>query len=194
LYYNGDWRVEPLFYPISMDANVAPKFWQTKANIYKQQRRWAWGVENIPYAFYGFYKNKMIPFRNKIYWIFKKIEAFWSWSTNALIIFVLGWLPLWLGGSAFNTTVLSYNLPRITHWILFFANFGIVSSAILSIILLPPKPQWLRTRHYFLYALQWILMPLTLIVFGAFPAIEAQTRLMLGGRLRLGFWVTPKWR
>lgn len=194
LHYNGDWRVEPLFYPVSMDANVAQTFWQTMVNIYKQQRRWAWGVENIPYAFYGFYKNKLIPLRSKLYWMFKKTEGFWSWSTNALMIFVLGWLPLWLGGDAFNITVLSYNLPRITSWILLFADFGIASSAILSIILLPPKPQWLKARHYFLYVLQWLFMPLTLIIFGAFPAIDAQTRLMLGGKFRLGFWVTPKWR
>ena len=39
-----------------------------------------------------------------------------------------------------------------------------------------------------------MLMPLTLIIFGAFPGLEAQTRLMLGGRFRLGFWVTPKGR
>jgi len=37
-------------------------------------------------------------------------------------------------------------------------------------------------------------MPLTIIFFGAFPALEAQTRLALGGRWRLGFWVTPKSR
>ncbi len=39
LYYNSDWKVVPLFYPVSMDANVAPKFWQTLINLYKQQRR-----------------------------------------------------------------------------------------------------------------------------------------------------------
>ena len=37
-------------------------------------------------------------------------------------------------------------------------------------------------------------MPITLIVFGAVPGLEAQTRLMLGGRFRLGFWATPKER
>ncbi len=194
LRYNGDWRVEPLFYPVSMDASVAPTFWGTMINVYKQQRRWAWGAENIPYAFYGFYKNKLIPFGVKLYWIFKKLEAFWSWSTNALMIFALGWLPLFLGGDAFNVTVLSYNLPKITRIILIMANFGIASSAILSVILLPPKPAWLRPWHYLFYILQWILMPVTLIAFGAIPAIDAQTRLMLGGRFRLGFWSTPKYR
>jgi hypothetical protein len=72
--------------------------------------------------------------------------------------------------------------------------FGIASSAILSIALLPPKPLWFRWWHYPLYALQWLLIPITLIIFGAFPGLEAQTRLMFGGRFKLGFWVTPKSR
>ena len=194
LHYDGDWRVEPLFYPVSMDANVAPTFWRTLRNIYKQQRRWAWGAENIPYALSGFITNKRIPLRSKLYWSFKKLEAFWSWATNALLIFALGWLPVILGGQAFNLTLLSYSLPQVTRWVMNLAMLGIASSAILSIVLLPPKPKWLKPWHYALYLLQWALMPLTLIIFGAIPALEAQTRLMLGGRFRLGFWVTPKAR
>jgi len=194
LHFNSDWRVEPLYFPVSMDANVAESFWKTMINIYKQQRRWAWGVENIPYTFSRFYKNKLIPLRKKIYWNFKKLEAFWSWSTNAVMIFVLGWLPLVLGGEAFKSEILSYNLPIITRNVLIIANIGIVSSAIVSILLLPPKPKWISKMHYPLFFLQWILMPITLIVFGSIPAIEAQTRLALGGRFRLGFWVTPKHR
>ncbi len=194
LRYDGDWRAEPLFYPVSMDANVTPWFWQTMINLYKQQRRWGWGCENIPYILNGFKTNKIIPLRKKIYWSFNIIEGFHSWSTNALIIFSLGWLPIILGGKIFNLTLLSYNLPFVTKTIMTLAMFGIVSSAILSVVLLPPKPDWFKPRHYFLYFFQWILMPFTLIIFGAFPAIEAQSRLMLGGRFRLGFWVTPKHR
>ncbi len=194
LHYNGDWRVEPLFYPISMDANAAPTFWQTMINQYKQQRRHAWGCENIPYLLSGFIKNKKIPFRKKIYWTFLVVESFHSWATNALMIFTLGWLPLFLGGSQFNLTILSYSLPQITSWIMNLAMIGIVTSAILGVILLPPKPAWFKKRHYILYLFQWILMPLTLIFFGAFPGLEAQTRLMLGGKFRLGFWFTPKHR
>jgi len=194
LHYNGDWRVVPLFYPVSMDANVAPTFWQTMANQYKQQRRWGWGCENIPYFLSGFGRNKKIPLRKKWYWSFVVMESFHSWATNALIIFALGWLPIILGGPDFNFTMLSYNLPLITRLIMTLAMFGIATSVVLSIILLPPKPNWFKLWHYFLYSVQWLLIPLTLIIFGAIPGLESQTRLMLGGKFRLGFWVTPKYR
>jgi len=194
LHYDGDWRVEPMFYPVSMDANVAQNFWQTAVNIYKQQRRWGFGAENVPYMLDGFRKNKNIPFKTKFYWAFNVIEGFHSWATNAIFIFALGWLPVLIGGDAFDRTILAYNLPVITRWILSLSMIGIASSAILGVILLPKKPEGLKIWQYILYFFQWILMPFTLIIFGAIPGLEAQTRLALGGRFRLGFWVTPKGR
>ena len=65
LRYHGDFRVEPLFYPVSMDVNVAPTFWDTMMNIYKQQRRWGWGCENIPYMMEGFRNDPLIPAAKK---------------------------------------------------------------------------------------------------------------------------------
>jgi len=194
LHFNGNWKVIPLNYPVFMDANIAPTFWGTLKNLYKQQRRWAWGVENIPFMLKGFIKNKSIPFFKKLYWSFNSIEGFHSWATNALIIFALGWLPLLLGGSRFNYSLLSYSLPEITRFIMNLASIGIISSAVLSVLLLPPKPSWFSRRHYLLYLIEWVLMPITLIIFGSFPAIDAETRLTLGGKWRLGFWVTPKFR
>jgi hypothetical protein len=103
-------------------------------------------------------------------------------------------LPIFLGGERFNVTVLSYSLPKITSLLLTIASVGIASSIILSILTLPPKPKWFKKWHYVLYVVQWVLMPINLIFFGAIPGLDAQTRLMLGGRFRLGFWVTPKRR
>lgn len=194
LHYNGNFRVVPLIYPVSMDANSAPSFWETMKNLYRQQRRWAWGVDDIPYLLSGFLKNKLIPTKKKIYWSFHIIEGFWSWATNSLLIFALGWLPLILGGKSFNYTMFSYNLPRITGTIMQISTLGIITSAILAIMLLPPKPAWFKKWHYFLYIIQWLILPITLIIFGSIPALEAQTRLMLGGKFRLDFWVTPKTR
>ncbi len=202
LRYHGDFRVVPLFYPVSMDAAVAPTFWGTMKNLYKQQRRWGWGCENIPYMLGGFAKDPQIPRAKKRYWTFNVIEGFHSWATNSFMIFALGWLPIILGGSHFSSTLLSHALPLVTRWIISLSMVGIVSSAILSILLLPPeraageerKTGGLRWHRYLLYIIQWALMPITLIVFGAAPGLEAQTRLMLGGKYRLGFWVTPKMR
>jgi hypothetical protein len=176
-----------------MDANVAPSFWRTIKNLYKQQRRWAWGVENVPYVLSGF-SAKKISGGQKLYRGFHLIEDFHSWATNALIIFVFGWLPVIIGGKNFNITLLSYNLPRVTSFIMTLASVGIVTSAVLALSLLPPKPQKFKIQHYFFYLIQWILMPLTLIILGSFPALEAQTRLMLGKRFYLDFWATPKSR
>ncbi len=194
LRYDGDWRVVPLFYPVSMDANVAPSFWKTTINVYKQQRRWGYGAENVPYLLSGFIKNKKIHWRSKIYWAFNVMEGFHSWATNVLIIFALGWLPTLIGAGGFGFMILSYQLPKITRAIIELSTIGIVSSAILSIVLLPPRPEEFKPWHYLLYFFQWILMPVTLIIFGALPALDAQTRLILGGKWKLGFWVTPKSR
>ncbi len=194
LHYHGDFRVEPMFYPVSMDANMAPTFWGTMKNIYKQQRRWGWGCENIPYMLEGFRHDPQIPAAKKRYWAFNSIEGFHSWATNALIIFALGWLPLALGGQHFGHSILSYNLPHITRFIVTLSMVGVASSAILSVMLLPKKPGGLHITDYLIFILQWALMPLTLIIFGAFPGLEAQTRLLIGGKYKLGFWVTPKGR
>lgn len=195
VHYHGNWRVIPLIYPVSMDANAAPGFWQTVMNVYRQQRRWAWGSENLAYMVTNFIKDGKMKLRKKLYWTFYTLESFYSWAMASVLIFALGWLPLFLGGRAFSTTILSYNLPRVTMQIMSWASLGIAFSAILGILLLPPKPEWFRPRHYFLYLIQWALLPVTMILLGSLPAIDAQTRLMLGGKYRLDkFWVTPKTR
>lgn len=194
LKYHGDFRVEPLFYPVSMDSNAAPTFWGTMKNNYRQHRRWAWGCENIPYLLEGFRKDPQMPARKKLYWSFNSVEGFHSWATNALMIFALGWLPVILGGKNFNTSLLSYSLPSVTRLIVEISMIGVASAAFFSILLLPPRQEPLKWHQYIWYLVQWLLLPVTLIVFGCLPALEAQTRLMLGGKWRLGFWVTPKTR
>ena len=192
LFADGDWRVQPLYYPVYMDANVAPTLWQTAKNVYKQQRRWGWGVENVPYLLFGFLHNPKMPLRRKLYFAFNQLEGFWSWATNALIIFFLGWLPILIGSDQFNTTLLAYNLPKLTRWIMTLAMVGLVTSAYISTRLLPPRPPGHPVRKYAWMVLQWAMLPLTITIFGALPGLEAQTRLLLGRYM--GFWVTPKYR
>ena len=190
LYYDSDYKAVPLNYPVSMDANLASTFLKTSINVYKQQRRWGWGVENVPYLFFGFWKNKNISKRIKWHWTWVQIEGFWSWATNAILIFLLGWLPLYLGGDNFNISILSYNLPRVTRFLMTIAMVGLVGSAIYSTLLLPKRPKEYSLIKYLGMVIQWILVPFTILIFGALPGLEAQTRLLLGKYM--GFWVTPK--
>jgi len=190
--YNGDYRVVPISYPVSMDANLAPSFFQTLKNIYKQQRRWSWGSENVPYILFGFLKDKEISLWKKIRVGFIQLEGYWSLATNPIMILLLGWLPLILGGKSFNSTVLSYNLPIITRDLMILAMSGLVLSAFVFLSFLPQITVRTRNRDKALMLLQWVLVPVTIIIFGAIPGLDAQTRLFFGKYM--GFWVTPKYQ
>lgn len=192
LRYSGDYKVVPLYYPVSMDANVAENLWRTMVNQYKQQKRWGYGAENVPYFLFGFLKDKKIGLYKKWHYSWTIMEGFHSWATNALIIFLLGWLPLYLGGETFNRMLIAYNLPQITKTIMTFAMIGIVTSVFFTMMILPPKPPEYGKHRYIMMVLQWPLVFITIIIFGSFPGLEAQTRLMLGKYM--GFWVTPKTR
>ncbi len=192
LHYDGDYRVVPLYYPVSMDVVMAENFFQTVVSQYKQQRRWAWGCNEIPYVILAFLKNKKITLKEKFQQIYTLIDGHWSWATAALLIFFLGWLPVSFGGRLFNVTVLSYNLPRLTGNIMTMSLIGLVISAILSTLMLPSRPEKVTRLKWPTHLLQWLLLPLTLTVFGTFPSLDAQIRLMFGRYM--GFWVTKKVR
>ncbi len=190
LQYDGDYKVIPLHYPVSMDAVLAKNLVRTIINQYRQQRRWAWGCVDIPFLFFGFLKNRRISLYKKIYQSWNMLEGFWSWATVSLLIFFLGWLPLLLGGEKFNITLLSYNLPRITRNLMTLSMVGVFVSSTISFLLLPPSPKGISKFKKLSLGLQWLVLPLTLIIFGSIPSLEAQTRLMFGRYL--GFWVTEK--
>lgn len=192
IHYSGDWRTVPLVYPIYMDAVTGGSFWSSLANLYKQQRRWAWGIENFAYVADAFRASPNVPRSVKRFWLLRIFDGFYSWSTSSFIIFLFGYLPNVLGSEFFRVTVFSYNLPRITGLLINLSSIGIITSAFFSIALLPQQEGRGRWFSSLVYLAQWILMPVTFIVFGGIPALEAQTRSMLGGRFRLGFWKTPK--
>lgn len=191
-HYKGDWRAEPILYPVYMDAVVGETFWAAMKNLYRQQRRWAWGAENLARLARDFSGDELIPRKVKRFWLWILFDGFYSWSTSSFIIFFCGWLPNILGDEAFRNSVLSYNLPRLTGWILNLSAMGVLASAFLSVLILQPRMKGFKKRYYVLYLLQWVLTPLIFMIFSALPALDAQTRLMLSGRFRLGFWRTPK--
>ena len=190
--YDGDYRTEPLYYPVSMDANCAEDLKTTLKNIYKQQKRWAYGVGEVPFFIFASIKNKKIPLRKKLSMGFNLIEGHISWAVSAILIFALGWLPLLIGGPEFSSLLLSYNLPKVTGLILTISMFCIVFSIWISMLLLPPKPANYGKSKNVLVVVEWAMIPFVMIFFSALPALHAQMHWLFGKYM--GFWVTPKVR
>lgn len=190
LRYDGDYRVVPLYVPVSMDAVMAPTWFGSLVNLYKQQRRWAWGVEHFPYLVINFLANRKIPLGKRVEKIWLLSEGMYTWATAPILIFILGWLPLNVATYTGRAEAVFQNAPHTLQWIMSLAMLGVFASAVLSLPLLPSKPPHKRAYLRVVMLLQWLLLPVTFILFGAIPAVEAQTRLLLGKRL--GFWVTPK--
>ena len=192
-YYNGDYKVKPIYLPISLDAVLAPNYWGTIVNQYKQKRRWAYGIENFPIIMRAIGPNKKISFWKKFKVAFEMLEGHHSWATAPFILAILGWLPLIFGGEEFNQSVLAHNLPFFTRYLMTIAMFGLAISMSLSFLLMPPKPEKYSRWKYLYMILQWVLVPITAPFLGALPSIDSQTRLLLGKYFG-EFWVTEKIR
>jgi hypothetical protein len=190
-YFNGDYAVKPLYVPVSMDAVLAETYSKTIINQYKQKRRWAYGIENFPIIMRAIWPNKKIATFEKIRVAFEMLEGHHSWATSALMLALLGWLPLIFGGPEFNELTLAHNLPLVTRYLMTIAMCGLIISVSLSFLLLPPRPEHHSRKRYIYMATQWMLVPIIAPLLGALPAIESQTRILLK-KYFTEFWVTEK--
>jgi len=192
LRYHGDYSVEPIYLPVSMDTPTSTNYAKSLAALYGQQKRWAWGIEHFPYLIKNFAGDRLTPLWKRIKFIWSAWEGMYSWAVAPVLLFLLGFLPLRVAAWQRQSDIIFQNAPNILQYLMTAAMIGAFVSAILSMLLLPQRPQKIKTWKYLIMFLQWILVPITFIVFGAIPAIDAQTRLMLGKYL--GFNVTEKLR
>lgn len=190
--FGGNYSIKPIFLPIYMDAVEAETAWQTLVNQYKQYRRWAYGAENTAIIVRGFLKDKITPLTEKIIRIASEIYGRHSWATSSVIIAVFGWLPFIFGGAGFKNSVLAFNFPTTLRTLMLVAMSGLFVSALLSVLIVPPHPKLKGKIGHIRLMLEWLLLPLVAVPMGTLPAIDAQTRLMLGKYME--FWVTPKMR
>lgn len=187
--YNGRHDVVPLFTPVYQDAVLADTYLKTFRVQFLQLRRWAWGITDFAYAVRFSIAKREIPWSRKLPQLGRLFEGYYSWATSSLILMFTAWLPLYLNRQ-FSYSALAHNLPVITSRILSVASLSMALTIIISVILLPPRPKRYGRARFLGMLLQWFLLPATSIVFSAFAAINAQTRLMFGRYLE--FYVTDK--
>ncbi len=192
IFYHGRYTVVPMLVTVSMDLAQDESWWKTVSNTYKQRRRWAWGVEGFPIVMMAFLHDRLIPLGARIKQGFRLLQAHVSWATWPFLLTIMSWLPAPFIAMGASHSVVRYSEPRILSTLFNLAIGGFILSALLSQIFLPRKKGAPRIGKRVLHILEWLLVPPVSIVFGALPAIDAQTRLLLGKRL--GFWVTRKAR
>lgn len=190
IHFDGRYRTVPIYVTLSMDVVVADSWWRTIVSVYRQKRRWAWGVENFAFVARAFVHASQIPWLRRVRYASKLFANHIAWATWPFLLGLIGWLPALFAAREFSDSVLYYSAPRITGIIFSLASLSLLVTIGLSLCLLPRRtvPRGLRTTIG--HAVEWLLVPLISIALSALPALDAQTRLMLGRYLE--FWSPRK--
>jgi hypothetical protein len=181
-HYSGNYKVIAHFMPIYGDAVLDVNIVRTFQNQYLQLKRWAYGVEHIPYIVTQYFHHTEIDFWDRTD---KLLFAFWGyarWGSLALFV-TFGGLLIPFVNPNYKESVVAINLPIVSSWILTAAFLGLFVTIFVHEKTVPPRPQnWSLLNRMWSY-LQFLLIPIVLVSISTIPAIDAQTTLMLGKHL-----------
>ena len=180
-FFSGDYSVLPIRIPIYQDAVVDETFWKTVKAQFVQVRRWYYGASDVAYVGTKLFTKKEkrpVPFWQLLPKFWRLLDGHITLAILAPIVAFGGWVPMIMNMS--SHTMVAYNLPNIVSWVETFASVGLVTSVLVSFKLLPKRPAKYRKSKTIVMVLQWILMPVTSIIYQSLAAFYAQTRLMLG--------------
>lgn len=182
-YFKGDYKVIPHYLPISADTVLDVTLLKTIQNQYLQLKRWAYGVEHIPFIITQYFQRRDIDFWDKTDKLIFILWSYFKWGTLALFVTFAG-LFIPIINPSYASSAVAYNLPVISSWILTGAFLGLFSTIYIHEKTAPKRPHnWSLFRKAWSY-LQWLLIPLVLVTITSIPAIDAQTKLMLGRHMK----------
>lgn len=180
-FFRGDYSVLPIRIPIYQDAVMSETFWKTIKAQFVQVRRWYYGASDVAYVGVRLFARKEkrpMPFWKLLPKFWRLLDGHVTLAILAPIVAFGGWVPMIMNWSAHS--MVAYNLPNIVSVVETFASVGLIISVLVSFKLLPKRPAKYRKGKGIFMLLQWILMPVTSIIYQSLAAFYAQTRLMLG--------------
>lgn len=194
--FKGRYRVESMFVPNYQDAVLGENYRKSLKAQFVQLRRWAYGVSDIPYIFTrgvaGKDKIDGVPFWPAFVRFLRHLENDISWAAAPVILAVGAWLPIIFARDS-DASIVAHQLPDVARWVQILASVGVLSSVYVAFRILPKRPErYKKSRSIFMW-LQWVLIPITGLIYGSTTGFNAQTRLMIGKRLEK-FDFTEKFR
>ena len=187
--FAGKINIVPLFVPISIDAAQSSGRLATFKNSYQQNKRWAWGIVDVPYVVKNFFLHPEIPLWDKLVKLSLAFEWHFVWSSYWFLITLGATVPTIIN-PVFARTTLGFNLSRFSSGILTIGLLGIFVIIVIDALLNPTRKHKILSLLHPLTYLQWLALPVTGLIFGSLPGLESQTRLMLGKYLE--YRVTEK--
>ncbi len=180
-FFSGDYSVLPIRIPIYQDAVIDETLWKTIKAQFVQVRRWYYGASDVAYVgtrLFSRRENRIMPFWRLFPKFWRLLDGHITLAILAPIVAFGGWVPMIMNFS--SHTMVAYNLPNIVSVVETFASIGLIVSILVSFRMLPKRPAKYKKGKNISMLLQWILMPVTSIIYQSLAAFYAQTRLMLG--------------
>lgn len=180
-FFSGDYSVVPIRIPIYQDAVIDETFWKTIKAQFVQVRRWYYGASDVAYVGSKLFvrkENRYMPFWQLFPKFWRLLDGHVTLAILAPIVAFGGWVPMIMNLS--SHTMVAHNLPNIVSIVETLASIGLLISILVSFKILPKRPAKYRKGKSLLMVLQWVLMPVTSILYQSLAAYYAQTRLMLG--------------
>ncbi len=191
-FFDGDYEVLPIRIPIYQDAVIDDTLWKTIKAQFVQVRRWDYGASDVAYVgtrLFGDRKRRGMPFWYLFPKFWRLLDGHVTLAIMAPIVAFGGWVPMIMNNS--SRAMAAYNLPSVVSIVQTIASVGLLITVLISLRMLPKRPEKYRKGRGILMVLQWILMPVTSIVYQSLAAFYAQLRL-LTGRYMEKFDVTKK--
>ncbi len=190
-YFGGNYEVMPIFVPIYQDAVLSDTYKKTLKAQFVQLRRWAYGASDVAYVgSHVFSRRRNIPFFAGFARFVRLLDGHVTLACIPILITFGGWIPQLINFEA-SRSVAASQLPEVMGVMQRFAMIGLVITVFLTFKMLPPRPARYKRRRTIGMLLQWVLMPVTALVYSSASAYTSQTRLLLGKYLNV-FDVTDK--
>ena len=179
-YFNGNYSVTPIYVPIYQDAVLSSTYVKTLKAQFIQLRRWAYGATDVAYvASRIFSRERNVPLAGGLARLVRLIDGHVTLACVSILVAVGGWVPLLLNNEAARS-IPAHQLPDAISFIQTIAMIGIVVTVFLSFKMLPPRPERYKRHRTVGMLAQWVLMPVTAIVYSSASALYSQGRLFLG--------------
>jgi len=179
-YFGGNYTVLPIYVPIYQDAVLSDTLIKTLKAQFVQLRRWAYGASDVPYvAVRIFTRDRNVPLVGGLARLLRLIDGHVTLACVSILVAVGGWVPLFINSEA-ERSIAAHQLPDVISLIQQIALVGLFVTVFLAFKMLPPRPErYKRTRSVAMLA-QWVLMPVTAVLYSSTAALYSQGRLFLG--------------